>query len=170
MKKFRIFFDKDQEKEWLDRMSDQGQQMVSFKMGMFEFEAGEPGAYYYYVDLIDRANFDLEEYTRTLNKVGIEVLSQFGNYVYIRKPRANGPFKVSKPVFDQIAQYNRIGLMLMLMMFVELLAGLVELIGGILTHRPLPFIIGAVLVALGIYFLTIVIRIGKKVQKLEGKR
>ena len=55
------------------------------------------------------------------------------------------------------------------MMFVEFVAGLAEVIGGILSHRPLPFIIGAVLVIVGITFLRIVIKIGKKVNALEKK-
>ena len=169
MKKFRIFYDKDAEAEWLNKLSDQGYQLKSFKLGMYEFEERDPGMYYYMVDLIDRARFDLEAYRAPLEAVGIEVITQFGNYVYIRKLKKNGPFMIAKPVQDQIAQYNRIGLMFIAMMFVEYVAGLAELIGGILTGRPLPLIIGLVLVILGTCFLRIVIRIGKKVNKLDGR-
>ena len=169
MKKFRIFYDKDAETDWLNKLSDQGYQLKNFKLGMYEFEERDPGKYLYMVDLIDRANFDLEAYTAPLQAVGIEVISHFGNYVYIRKLKKNGPFRIEKPVEDQIAQYNRTGLMFIAMMFVEYLAGMVELIGGILTHRPVPFIIGAVLIVLGTLFLRIVIRIGKKVNKLDGR-
>lgn len=168
MKKFRIFYDKDQETEWLNKLSDKGLQLKSFKAGMYEFEERDPGMYYYRVELIDRVNFDLETYAKALEPVGIEVISHFGNYVYIRKLQKNGPFQINTPVEDQIAQYNRIGLMFIAMMFVEFLAGLAELIGGILTHRPLPFAIGAVLIVVGICFLRIVIRIGRKVNRLDG--
>lgn len=169
MKKFRIFYDKDAETEWLNKLSDKGYQLKSFKMGMYEFEERDAGKYLYMVDLIDRAYFDMEAYSAPLEAVGIEVISHFGNYVYIRKLKENGPFRISKPVEDQIAQYNRIGLCFIAMMFVEFLAGMVEFIGGVLTHRPLPFIIGLVLIILGIAFLRIVIRIGKKVNKLSGR-
>ena len=169
MKKFRIFYDKEQETEWLDSLSEKGFQLKSFKVGMYEFEERDPGTYYYRVELIDRANFDLDTYTKALQPAGIEVISHFGNYVYLRKLKESGPFQITTPIADQIAQYNRIGLVFIAMMFVEFLAGLVELLGGILSHRPLPFIIGAVLIIAGITFLRIVIRIGKKVNALERK-
>lgn len=169
MKKFRIYYDKDIENEWLNKMADQGYQMKSFKAGMYEFEERDPGMYYYRVELIDRVNLDLPSYKAALEPVGIEVISHFGNYVYLRKLKESGPFKVTTSKEEQIAQYNRIGLMFIAMMFVEFVAGLAELIGGILTHRPLPFIIGGVLVVVGICFLRIVIRIGKKVNKLDGR-
>lgn len=169
MKKFRIFYDKDAETTWLNSLSDQGYQLKSFKMGMYEFEKRDPGMYYYMVDLIDRANFDLEAYSAPLKAVGIEVISHFGNYVYIRKLKKNGPFMITKPVEDQIAQYNRIGLVFIAMMFVEFVAGLAEFIGGVFTKNPLPFAIGLVLIIVGIFFLRIVIRIGRKVNYLDGR-
>ena len=55
------------------------------------------------------------------------------------------------------------------MMFVEFVAGLAEFVGGIITKQPLPFCIGAVLIVVGICFLRIVIKIGKKVNKLDGR-
>lgn len=169
MKKFRIFYDKDAENEWLNKLDEQGLQLKSFKAGMYEFEQGEAGQYYYLVELIDRVNFDMDAYAKALKKAQIDVLAHFGNYVYLRKPRENGPFKVTTPVEDQIAQYNRIGLVFIAMMFVEFVAGLAEFIGGILTKQPLPFCIGAVLIVVGICFLRIVIKIGKKVNKLDGR-
>lgn len=169
MKKFRIFYDKDAETKWLNQLSDQGYQLKSFKMGMYEFEERDPGKYLYMVDLIDRANFKMEEYAPPLEAVGIEVISHFGNYVYIRKLKKNGPFRITKDVEDQIAQYNRIGLVFIAMMFVEYVAGLAEFIGGILTKRPLPFAIGLVLIIVGCVFFRIVIRIGRKVNYLDGR-
>lgn len=169
MKKFKIYYDKDAETAWLNKMSDQGYQLVSFKMGMYTFEQKNPGKYYYLVDLIDRTNFDFDVYRETLKRVGIEVIAHFGNYVYIRKLKKNGPFVNTKSAQDQIAQYNRIGLVFIAMMFVEFVAGLAEFIGGILTKNPLPFIIGLVLIIVGIIFLRIVIRIGKKVNYLDGR-
>lgn len=169
MKKFRMFYDKDAETTWLNKMCDEGYQLVSFKMGMYTFEQRDAGKYYYLVDLIDRGNFHLDVYRDTLKKVGIEVIAHFGNYVYVRKLKKNGPFVISKSVEDQIAQYNRIGLVFIAMMLVEFVAGLAEFIGGILTKQPLPFAIGLVLIILGIIFLRIVIRIGKKVNYLDGR-
>ncbi len=169
MKKFRIFYDKDAENEWLDKLGDQGWQLKSFKAGMYEFEQGEPGQYYYLVELIDRVNLDLDAYREALKPVQIDVIAHFGNYVYLRKPKKNGPFKITTPVADQIAQYNRIGLVFIAMMFVEFVAGLAEFVGGIITKQPLPFCIGAVLIVVGICFLRIVIKIGKKVNKLDGR-
>lgn len=169
MKKFRIFYDKDAETAWLNKLSDEGYQLVSFKMGMYEFEQRDAGKYYYTVDLIDRSNFRLDIYRSTLEKVGIEVIEHFGNYVYLRKLKETGPFTISRPVVDQIAQYNRIGLMFIAMMFVEFIAGLAEFVGGILTKQPVPFIIGMVLIIVGISFLRIVIRIGRKVNYLDGR-
>lgn len=169
MKKFRIFYDKDAETKWLNQLSDQGYQLKSFKMGMYEFEERDPGKYLYMVDLIDRANFKMEEYAPPLEAVGIEVVAQFGNYAYIRKLKKNGPFRITKAVEDQIGQYNRIGLVFIAMMFVEYVAGLAEVIGGILTGKPLPLIIGLVLIVVGTAFLRIVIRIGQKVNYLDGR-
>lgn len=169
MKKFRIFYDKDAETKWLNKLSDEGYQLVNFKAGMYEFEQRDAGMYYYMVDLIDRAIFNMETYRAPLEAVGIEVICQFGNYAYIRKLKKNGPFLITKEVDDQIAQYNRIGLVFIAMMFVEYVAGLAEFIGGILTKRPLPFAIGLVLIIVGCFFFRIVIRIGRKVNYLDGR-
>lgn len=169
MKKFRIFYDKDLENDWLNKLDEQGWQLKSFKAGMYQFEQGEAGKYYYLVELIDRTSLDLEAYKEALKPANIDVVAHFGNYVYLRKPRENGPFKITTPIQDQIAQYNRIGLVFIAMMFVEFVAGLAEVIGGILTKQILPFCIGAVLIIVGICFLRIVIKIGKKVNKLDGR-
>lgn len=169
MKKFKIFLDKDLEAEWLNKLADQGYQMIRFNAGMYEFEERDPGKYLYHVDLIDRVNFDLEAYKGPLKTVGIEVITQFGNYVYLRKLKENGPFKMGRSVEDQIAQYNRIGLMFIAMMFVEFIVGIMALISGIFAHNLMPMFVGIILFIVGVCFLRNVIRIGKKVNKLSGR-
>lgn len=53
MKKFKIYFDKDKEEEWLNEMAQNGYAFTSFFLGMYSFEKCEPGEYSYQIDLLD---------------------------------------------------------------------------------------------------------------------
>ena len=50
MIKFRLYFDKDEETDWLTGRADRGWAMEKFLWGFYRFEPCEPGAYRYQID------------------------------------------------------------------------------------------------------------------------
>ena len=50
MIKFRLYFDKDKETIWLNKMSEAGLSMTGFFAGFYRFEKCEPGKYVYQID------------------------------------------------------------------------------------------------------------------------
>ena len=51
MIKFRLYYDKDKETEWLNQMSDEGYAMKGFFAGFYEFEPCENGEWRYQIDI-----------------------------------------------------------------------------------------------------------------------
>ena len=77
MKKFKIYFDKDAENQWINQMAEQGYALTGFKMGMYTFEPCQPGEYIYLIDLIDQTRDSFEEYCADMEKTGAEMVCRW---------------------------------------------------------------------------------------------
>ncbi|MDF2520653.1 MAG: hypothetical protein K0R84_1281, partial [Clostridia bacterium] len=85
MLKFKMYFDKDVEEIWLKEMSNKGWAFKRFFLGFYTFEACEPGEYNYQIDLLDNWSGEKEDYASFMEQSGVEVISQWYRWVYIRK-------------------------------------------------------------------------------------
>ena len=169
MRRFRLYYDKDAEMEWLNQMASRGYAMRDFKCGIYQFEACEPGAYIYQIDLIDETKGSFEEFCRSIEEAGVEVVSRWARWVYLRKPAKEGAFACSTDDQAKIDQYERIGKFFVLFMFVELFVGITELnIASATGHRAYYILAGA-LIILAVLFLRMVIRCGLKAKRLRGE-
>ena len=111
MKRFRMYYDKDAEEVWLNKMCQKGWVMTSFFAGLYTFAPCQPGEYIYQIDMPEGAGFqpnDIEDYTEFMEDAGVEVVQQWYRWVYLRKRAAEGPFQVYTDPGSQIALYRRI--------------------------------------------------------------
>ena len=108
MLKFKLYYDKDEEEEWLKKMSLNGWAFKKFFLGFYTFEPCEPGEYNYQIDLLDNWNGNKADYASFMEDAGVEVISQWWRWVYLQKKTEDGPFEMYTDTESKIAQYKKI--------------------------------------------------------------
>ena len=167
MKKFRVYFDKDLEEEWLKEMSSQGWGFKKFFLCVYTFEQCKPNEYNYQIDLLENWDGDRENFSSFMEEAGVEVISQWYRWVYLRKKAVDGPFEMYTDAQSKIAQYSRIQRFFMIAMFIEIICFIIEFNALLETGM---FLIGAFTVLIGIIigvFLRMVLKCGRKINQLQ---
>ncbi|OPZ93188.1 MAG: hypothetical protein BWY74_01234 [Firmicutes bacterium ADurb.Bin419] len=77
MIKFRIYYDKDAEQDWLNKMSNRGYAFKNFCLGFYTFEECEPGKYSYQIDLVDNKPDAYEEFCEFMKESGVDVVARW---------------------------------------------------------------------------------------------
>ena len=130
MKKFRLYYDKDKEEKWLNRMCEKGWAMTGFFMGVYTFESCEKSEYIYRIDMpgeIGKSSIrdgKAREYISFVEETGAEYVCTWGWWVIFRKKASAGNFELYTDTESQIALYRRIQKLF-------LWGGLLEIIMGI---------------------------------------
>ena len=70
MKKFRLYYDKDKETQWLQHMANQGWALETFFLGVYTFVPCEPGEYRYQIDFLENGA-DFEGYRQLMEDSGV---------------------------------------------------------------------------------------------------
>ena len=94
MTKFRLYFDKDRETEWLNELARQGKALSGFFAGFYRFQDTAPGLWRYQVDFSDRFGSVTEEYRALMDDLQIEIVQIWDYWVILRKRAADGPFEM----------------------------------------------------------------------------
>lgn len=106
MIKFRWYYDKDKEEEFLNKMSSKGYAMKKFILGFYFFEKSTPNEYTYRVDLIrDKTEKELHEYISLIEESGADFIQKWGFWAFFRK---KGEFELYTDIDSQISLYKRI--------------------------------------------------------------
>lgn len=108
MTKFRMYYDKDKETEFLNEMSWKGYAMTGFCMCFYHFDQCRPGEYVYQIDLAEgffRVSNDYREFMRDM---GVEIVCLWGPWVILRKRAAEGPFVLYTDAESCIEHYTKI--------------------------------------------------------------
>lgn len=108
MMRFRLYFDKDKETEWLNEMSRQGYALTGFCMGFYSFERCEPGEYVYQVDFTDGFFRVSSDYREFMAEAGVELVCLWGYWVILRKRASEGAFELYTDVESSIEHYTKI--------------------------------------------------------------
>lgn len=152
MIKFRLYFDKDTETEWLNQMAADGWAMKSFCAGVYNFEQCERGEYLYQVDFGDRLFSVSSDYRELMQEAGIEIVQTWGYWVILRKKASEGKFELYTDAASSIEHYKKIRKLFkkaiiieMLCVFFELYAGVA---GGVTLGYAFALLIGALLVGM----------------------
>ncbi|MDV4149287.1 DUF2812 domain-containing protein [Clostridium sp. AL.422] len=106
MIKFRWYYDKDREEEFLNDMVSKGYAMTRFFLGVYWFEKCEPGEYTYRVDIIrDKDTKQKNEFYDLIRETGGELVETWGVWAFFRK---KGDFELYSDNESKIEQYTRI--------------------------------------------------------------
>ncbi len=127
MIKFKLYFDKDVETEWLNEIAQKGYAFKKFFLGFYTFEKCEEGEYIYQIDLLDNWRGNKEEYASFMKDSGVEVISQWYRWVYICKKASDGFFELYTDNETKIEQYSRIKHFFQVGLGIELVCLIVEL-------------------------------------------
>lgn len=147
MIKFRLYFDKEAETEWLNKMSAKGCACKDYCWGFYSFEKCLPGEYIYQIDIVD-GFFDVDDdYRKFMEDTGVELVCMWGCWVVLRKKAEDGPFQLYTDVESNIEHYSKIKLMFRAVLILEsicLAIMLVNAISGSLAALSVSFVMMAI--------------------------
>jgi hypothetical protein len=167
MLKFKLYYDKDAEEEWLRKMSLDGWAFKKFFLGFYTFEPCEPGEFNYQIDLLDNWKAKNNDYESFMEDAGVEVVGHWWRWVYLKKKAADGPFEMYTDVESKIAQYSRIKNFFKVFLGVELICFFMELAATINTGQYIFGIFTAVLALISLAILKIVWKCKWKIQQFK---
>ncbi|WP_019850355.1 DUF2812 domain-containing protein [Desulfitobacterium sp. PCE1] len=131
MLKFKLYYDKDAEEDWLKKMCLKGWALKKFFLGFYTFEKCDPGEYNYQIDLLDSWNGEKDDYAAFMEDTGVKVIAQWWRWVYLQKRASDGPFEMYTDVESKIAHYSRIKNFFKAVLVIEVMCFFIELMAAI---------------------------------------
>ncbi len=107
MIKFRLYYDKDKEENWLNEMAARGYVMENFFLGFYRFRPCKKGEYIYQIELFTEDMIQAD-YVNLIEETGAEYITQWFWWRYFRRKAELGEFKLYTDASSQVEQYQRI--------------------------------------------------------------
>lgn len=127
MIKFRLYYDKDKETEWLNNMAKEGFCLTGFCAGFYKFESCEPGKYEYQIDFSDGFFSVSNNYREFMKEFDIDIVQCWGPWIFLRKIASEEPFQLYTDIDSMIEHYTKIRNMFKVVTLVELACFILEL-------------------------------------------
>lgn len=108
MKKFRLYYNKDEELKWIQRLCNEGWALEKFFAGVYTFVPCEPGQYIYDIDLLGDGPDEFETYREFMEDAGVEVVQRWYRWVFLRKKAEDGPFDMYTDPRSKVEAYGKI--------------------------------------------------------------
>lgn len=169
MIKFRLYFDKDAETEWLNKMANDGFAMKHFFAGFYTFEKCEPGEYTYQVDFGDRMFAVSDEYREFMQDTGVEIVQTWGYWIILRKLASEGTFELYTDVDSSIEHYQKIRRLFKVVAIIELLGVIFELVGAYYGFSA-GCIFALILGAMALGFMNAVFKVNNTIAELQERK
>jgi len=169
---YRLYWDFEREERWLNAQAARGWELVRYRLGAYSFESGEPGAFVYRIELLpgSRKSAASREYLSLLADSGVETVSTYLRWVYLRRPAEMGAFELFTDLESRIGHYRRV-LAFFGVILAALVAGAAGLIvtsgssGGLALDLPL------VIVAVAMVLIAVpTVRLSRRVRSLRSQR
>lgn len=110
--RFKAFWawDFDKEEQWITDFAADGLDLVDAFAFRYVFEEGTPGAYEYRLELLENlpTHPGSQRYLRFLEETGIECVSSYGRWVYLRRLRDGVPFDLFSDIDSKVNHLRRI--------------------------------------------------------------
>lgn len=169
MIKFRLYYDKDKETEWLNEMTKKGYAMTNFFAGFYTFEECTPGEYIYQVDFGDRPFKVSQNYRDFMEESGVEIIQPWGFWIFLRKKASEGEFVLYTDVDSSIEHYTKIRNMFKVAIAIELICFFIEIYAGIFSS-PTFLIFAFLFMAIVIVMLHAVIKTNQIIAELRERK
>lgn len=170
MKKFRLYYDKDVEQDWLQKMSLNGWALENFFLGVYTFVPCKPGEYIYQIDILDNWGGDKEDFAAFMEDSGVEVVSQWYRWVYLRKKADDGPFEMYTDIDSKIDQYSRIKNFFQVVLIIEVICLFMEIVAAIKTGNPLFWLLTIIIGFITLAILRVVWGSQWKIDQLRREK
>ena len=170
MIKFKLYFDKDKETQWLNEMSQKGWAMTGFFAGFYRFEPCEKGKYSYQIDFGNEFFSVSDDYREFMSDSDIEIIQSWGFWVFLRKLSSEGEFQLYTDVDSQIEQYKKIRNMFKAVTVIELICLFIELFSASMTNSPLLWSFVFLILAIIIAFFNITNRTNDIIHELTERK
>lgn len=166
MTKFKLYFDKDAETEWLNQMVEKGWALKSFCVGFYRFEECKKGEYIYQIDFSDKFVNVSEEYREYMQELGIEIVQIWGYWIILRKAASEGKFELYTDVESAKEHYTKIRNMFRVGLIIEVACLLVEVAAWL--NGVAPAFWGIIIIgALAVSLLKAVMKVNDVINKLN---
>ena len=170
MIKFKLYFDKDKETQWLNEMSQKGWAMTGFFAGFYRFEPCEKGKYSYQIDFGNEFFSVSDDYREFMSDSDIEIIQSWGFWVFLRKLSSEGEFQLYTDVDSQIEHYKKIRNMFKAVTVLELICLFIELFSASMTNSPLLWSFVFLILAIIIAFFNITNRTNDIIHELTERK
>ena len=170
MIKFKLYFDKDKETQWLNEMSQTGWAMTGFFAGFYRFEPCEKGKYTYQIDFGNEFFSVSDDYREFMSDSDIEIIQSWGFWVFLRKLSSEGEFQLYTDVDSQIEHYKKIRNMFKAVTVIELICLFIELFSASMTNSPLLWSFVFLILAIIIAFFNITNRTNDIIHELTERK
>ena len=170
MIKFKLYFDKDKETQWLNEMSQKGWAMTGFFAGFYRFESCEKGKYTYQIDFGNEFFSVSDDYREFMSDSDIEIIQSWGFWVFLRKLSSEGGFQLYTDVDSQIEHYKKIRNMFKAVTVIELICLFIELFSASMTNSPLLWSFVFLILAIIIAFFNITNRTNDIIHELTERK
>ena len=106
----KAFYDDQKEEKSLNEMSAKGLALTNYSWMHYTFEDSAPGEYTYRIELLDdEVNKPKSQtYLDFLKQSGVECVTSYMRWVYLRKKSSDGPFEVYSDNSSRLAYYRRV--------------------------------------------------------------
>jgi len=120
----KLFFvwDYEREEEWLNRMAAEGWALSGVGLCTYHFQECEPGEYTIRLEM----HGPDQSYLDFLAETGVKYVGRCFQWIFLKKPAAEGPFDLFSDVDSRIAHISRIDRSLLFIGLANLLLGLVN--------------------------------------------
>jgi len=112
MIKHKVFFIWDWEAEeiWINRMANQGWNLIKVGFCRYEFEKGEPNQWQYRLQALGQhaSAEESQKYMAFMESMDIEIIGTFLYWVYFRQRTENGPFEIFSDTVSKVRHMKRI--------------------------------------------------------------
>lgn len=126
MIKFRLYFDKDKETEWINKLAAEGLSLTGFFAGFYNFEKCDPGKYTYQIDFGEKFFAVTDSYREFMEENNIEIVQTWGYWIILRKHTSDDKFKLYTDVDSSIEHYSKIKTMFKIVTIIELICFIME--------------------------------------------
>lgn len=179
--RFFTVADYEKEEQYINEMAREGWHLTAVGFCRYVFRRGEPGAYTYKLDMVERTASDevKESYFNFLTECDIRIVGEFKEWLYLQKSAQTGPFDMKEDTYAKLRHLNKIysfsiRMVCRLIRFFALMVVVALVLLSTSNWAPLNeglrgFILGVgigSLLALSLFWVPIITRLRKKINQL----